>query len=285
MRIAINRPEKKNALTADMYDALSEAVEEAERDSGIRVLLLHGKGDAFTAGNDLQDFLQKPWKGQARPPAVRFIHAVAHATKPIVAAVHGLVVGVGTTILLHCDLVYAAEETRFLMPFVNLGIVPEAASTVLLPLLIGRQRAAELFMLGTPLTAQRAYEIGMVNAVLPIDKLLPTASEAVLALAAKPAAALRATKDLMKRFYCAEVERALREEVETISERLDSAETREALAAFLEKRKPDFSKSVGGVRRLIGFTWLATGMVLDGITGEGLPIGDSLVVGGVASTL
>lgn len=241
MRIAINRPEKKNALTADMYDALSEAVEEAERDSGIRVLLLHGKGDAFTAGNDLQDFLQKPWKGQARPPAVRFIHAVAHATKPIVAAVHGLVVGVGTTILLHCDLVYAAEETRFLMPFVNLGIVPEAASTVLLPLLIGRQRAAELFMLGTPLTAQRAYEIGMVNAVLPIDKLLPTASEAVLALAAKPAAALRATKDLMKRFYCAEVERALREEVETISERLDSAETREALAAFLEKRKPDFS--------------------------------------------
>ncbi len=285
MRIAINRPEKKNALTADMYDALSEAVEEAERDSGIRVLLLHGKGDAFTAGNDLQDFLQKPWKGQARPPAVRFIHAVAHATKPIVAAVHGLVVGVGTTILLHCDLVYAAEETRFLMPFVNLGIVPEAASTVLLPLLIGRQRAAELFMLGTPLTAQRAYEIGMVNAVLPIDKLLPTASEAVLALAAKPAAALRATKDLMKRFYCAEVERALREEVETISERLDSAETREALAAFLEKRKPDFSKSVGRVRRLIGFTWLATGMVLDGITGEGLPIGDSLVVGGVASTL
>jgi enoyl-CoA hydratase/carnithine racemase len=240
--IAINRPEKKNALTADMYDALSQAVEEAEADAGVRVLLLHGKGDAFTAGNDLQDFLQKPWKGQARPPAVRFINAVAHASKPIVAAVHGLVVGVGTTILLHCDLVYAAEETRFMMPFVNLGIVPEAASTVLLPLLIGRQRASELFMLGAPLAAQRAYEIGMVNAVLPVDKLLATAAEAAQALAAKPAAALRATKTLMRRHYQAEVDRALREEVEVISERLESAETREALAAFLEKRKPDFSK-------------------------------------------
>src|SRR5580693_12365 len=240
--IAINRPEKKNALTADMYDALSQAVEEAEADAGVRVLLLHGKGDAFTAGNDLQDFLQKPWKGQAKPPAVRFINAVAHASKPIVAAVHGLVVGVGTTILLHCDLVYAAEETRFMMPFVNLGIVPEAASTVLLPLLIGRQRASELFMLGAPLAAQRAYEIGMVNAVLPVDKLLATAAEAAQALAAKPAAALRATKTLMRRHYQAEVDRALREEVEVISERLESAETREALAAFLEKRKPDFSK-------------------------------------------
>ena len=242
MRIAINRPEKKNALTADMYDALSEAVEEAEADAGVRVLLLHGKGDAFTAGNDLQDFMQKPWKGQAKPPAVRFINAVAHASKPIVAAVHGLVVGVGTTILLHCDLVYAAEETRFMVPFINLGIVPEAASTVLLPLLIGRQRASELFMLGAPLAAQRAYEIGLVNAVLPADKLLPTAAESAQALAAKPAAALRATKNLMKRHYQAEVDRALREEVEVISERLDSAETREALAAFLEKRKPDFSK-------------------------------------------
>src|SRR6185437_14978583 len=160
LRIAINRPEKKNALTADMYTALANALEEAEGDAGVRVLLLHGKGDAFTAGNDLQDFLQKPWKGQAEPPAVRFIHAVAHAKKPVVAAVHGLVVGVGTTILLHCDLVYAAEDTRFIMPFINLGIVPEAASTVLLPALIGRQRASELFMLGTPLSAQRAFEIG-----------------------------------------------------------------------------------------------------------------------------
>jgi enoyl-CoA hydratase/carnithine racemase len=241
-RIAINRPEKKNALTAEMYIALAEAIEQAETDPAVRVLLLYGKGDAFTAGNDLQDFMQKPWKGQAMPPAVRFIHAVAHAQKPVVAAVHGLVVGVGTTILLHCDLVYAATETNMMMPFVNLGIVPEAASTVLLPLLIGRQRASELFMLGSPLTAQRAFEMGLVNALTSRDELLRTATAAAQALAAKPAAALRACKELMKRAYQAEVDRALREEVEIISERLESPETREALSAFLEKRKPDFSK-------------------------------------------
>jgi enoyl-CoA hydratase/carnithine racemase len=241
-RIAINRPEKKNALTAEMYIALAEAIEQAETDPAVRVLLLYGKGDAFTAGNDLQDFMQKPWKGQAMPPAVRFIHAVAHAQKPVVAAVHGLVVGVGTTILLHCDLVYAATETNMMMPFVNLGIVPEAASTVLLPLLIGRQRASELFMLGSPLTAQRAFEMGLVNALTSRDELLRTATAAAQALAAKPAAALRACKELMKRAYQAEVDRALREEVESISERLESPETREALSAFLEKRKPDFSK-------------------------------------------
>jgi enoyl-CoA hydratase/carnithine racemase len=241
-RIAINRPEKKNALTGDMYTALADAIQHAEADPSIRVLLLHGRGEAFTAGNDLQDFLQKPWKGQANPPAVRFIHAVAKAKKPVVAAVQGLAVGVGMTILLHCDLVYAASDARFMMPFVNLGIVPEAASTVLLPLLIGRQRASELFMLATPATAQRLYEMGLVNQVVSPEQLLQTASAAAQALAAKPAAALRACKELMLRPFQSEVERALREEVEVISERLDSPETREALSAFLEKRKPDFSK-------------------------------------------
>ncbi len=240
MRIAINRPEKKNALTSEMYNALAEAFERAESDKSVRVILLYGKGDAFTGGNDLQDFMEKPWKGQATPPAVRFINIVAHAKKPIVAAVHGLVVGVGTTILLHCDLVYAAAESRFIMPFIALGIVPEAASTVLLPLLVGRQRASELFMLGSPLTAQRAFEIGIVNAVLSPEQLFPTAIAVTQVLAEKPAAALRACKELMKRPYAAEVERALREEVEVIAERLESPETREALNAFLEKRKPDF---------------------------------------------
>ncbi len=242
LQIAINRPEKKNALTADMYNALSDAVEEAEADPAIRVLLLCGRGDAFTAGNDLEDFMQRPWKGQAVPPAVHFIRAVAGAKKPIVAAVHGLAVGVGTTILLHCDLVYAAEDARFMMPFINLGIVPEAASTVLLPLLIGPQRAAELFLLGAPLTAQRAYEMGLVNAVLARDALLPTAGAVAQQLAEKPRGALLACKDLMKRAYRAEVERALSEEVSVIAERLDSPETREALSAFLEKRQPDFSR-------------------------------------------
>ena len=242
LRIAINRPEKKNALTGDMYTAMANAFDQGESDAAVRVLLLHGQGDAFTAGNDLQDFLQKPWKGQATPPAVRFINTVAHARKPIVAAVHGLAVGVGTTILLHCDLVYASQDTRFLMPFIDLGIVPEAASTVLLPLLAGKQMASELFLLGSPLTAQRAYEIGIVNAVLPPDKVLSAATAVAEMLSQKPASAVRACKELMKRAYGGEVERALREEVEVISERLESAETREALAAFLEKRKPDFSK-------------------------------------------
>jgi enoyl-CoA hydratase/carnithine racemase len=242
LRIAINRPEKKNALTADMYDALAEAVEVGESAPAVSVLLLCGKGEAFTAGNDLEDFMHKPWKGQAVPPAVRFIRAMAGAKKPIVAAVHGLAVGVGTTILLHCDLIYAAEDTKFMMPFINLGIVPEAASTVLLPLLIGPQRAAELFLLGAPLTAQRAYEMGLVNAVLARDALLPTACSVAQQLAEKPKGAVLACKELMKRAYRAEVDRALSEEVEIIRERLDSPETREALSAFLEKRKADFSR-------------------------------------------
>jgi enoyl-CoA hydratase/carnithine racemase len=242
LHIAINRPEKKNALTAEMYDALGNAFEEAENDAGVKVILLYGKGGVFTGGNDLEDFLKKPWKGQARPPAVRFIHAVAAATKPVIAAVQGLAVGVGTTILLHCDLVYAASDAKFMMPFINLGIVPEAASTVLLPALIGRQRAAELFLLASPLTAQRAYEMGMVNAVVTPEELLPTALNAARQVAEKPAGAVRACKELMKRAFQAEVRRAMGEEVTTIAERLDSPETREALSAFLEKRKPDFSR-------------------------------------------
>ncbi len=242
LRIALNRPEKKNALTAEMYDSLSDAIEQAESDAAIRLMLLHARGDSFTAGNDLEDFMKRPWKGQATPPAVRFIRAVAGARKPVIAAVHGLVVGVGTTILLHCDLVYASEDAKFMMPFINLGIVPEAASTVLLPLLIGRQRATELFLLGTPLTAQRAYELGLVNAVVARDELLSMASAATQQLAAKPAGAVLSCKELMKRAYQAEVERALTEEVAVISQRLDSPETQEALSAFLEKRKPDFSR-------------------------------------------
>jgi enoyl-CoA hydratase/carnithine racemase len=240
--IAINRPEKKNALTGEMYDGLAGAVEQAEADPAVRVMLLHGVGDAFTAGNDLVDFLQRPWSGQEVPPAVRFIHAVAHARKPVVAAVHGLAVGVGATILLHCELVYAAEGARFVMPFIDLGIVPEAASTVLLPALMGYQRAAELLMLGNPVDAQRAYELGLVNAVVSPDALFATASQAAHRLAEKPWGALLACKRLMRLANQMEVSRALREEVVEIKERLDSPETREALMAFVEKRKPDFSK-------------------------------------------
>src|SRR5215469_11120191 len=199
LRITIDRPEKKNALTGAMYTALAEAVDAGASNPEVRVMLMHGNGDSFTAGNDLEDFVANQWKGQGHPPAIRFITTVVHAKKPIVAAVQGSAVGVGVTILLHCDLVYAADNAKLMMPFVNLGIVPEAASTVLLPLLVGHQLASELLMLGTPISAQRAYELGMVNAVVALEALLPTAMKAAQMLAEKPAAALRATKALMKK--------------------------------------------------------------------------------------
>ena len=240
LRITIDRLEKKNALTRAMYTALSEAIEQSDTNPDVRVILLHGNGDSFTAGNDLEDFMANPWKGQDLPPAVRFMMAVAQAKKPVIAAVHGAAVGIGVTILLHCDLVYAAEDAKLVMPFVNLGIIPEAGSTLLIPLLIGHQRAAELFMLSAPMTAQRAYELGFVNAVVPLSKLMDTALGAAQMLAEKPLASLRATKALMKKPWTAEVERAMREELEVLAERLGSPECREALTAFLQKRKPDF---------------------------------------------
>jgi enoyl-CoA hydratase/carnithine racemase len=242
LSIAINRPEKKNALTATMYTELSEAFERGEADGQVRVLLLHGLGDSFTAGNDLEDFLKQPWNDQGEPPAVRFMYSVAKASKPVIAAVHGAAVGIGTTILLHCDLVYAAEGAKLIMPFVNLGIVPEAGSTVLVPALVGHQRAAELLMLGAPMSAQRAYELGFVNAVVAPESLLSVANHAAQALAEKPSGALRATKQFMKQAGVIDLDRAMREEVEAVRTRLNSPETKEALSAFLQKRKPDFAK-------------------------------------------
>ncbi|MFZ1134490.1 MAG: enoyl-CoA hydratase [Candidatus Korobacteraceae bacterium] len=242
LRITIDRPEKKNALTSAMYDALADAVEQGEAAPEVRVMLLHGNGDSFTAGNDLEDFVANPWKGHAVPPALRFIAAMAGAKKPVVAAVHGSAVGIGVTILLHCDLVYAADNAKLVMPFVNLGIVPEAGSTVLLPALMGHQRASELLLLGLPVGAQRAYELGLVNAVVAPDTLLATALNAAKTLTEKPAAAVRATKALLKKAGATQLERAIREEVQVIAERLDSPETREALTAFLQKRKPNFKQ-------------------------------------------
>jgi enoyl-CoA hydratase/carnithine racemase len=242
LRITIDRPEKKNALTMAMYTALADAVEQGDANPEVRVMMLHGNGDSFTAGNDLQDFMANPWTGTEVPPAVRFMMAVANATKPVIAAVQGSAVGIGVTILLHCDLVYAAEDAKLVMPFVNLGIVPEAGSTVLVPLMIGHRRAAELFMLSAPMSAQRAYELGFVNAVVPVDKVMDTALAAAQMLAEKPLAALRATKAMMKKPWAADVERAMHEELEVLAERLKSPECREALMAFLQKRKPDFKQ-------------------------------------------
>jgi enoyl-CoA hydratase/carnithine racemase len=242
LRITIDRPEKKNALTVAMYTALAEAVEQGEANPAVRVLLLHGNGDSFTAGNDLQDFLANPWKGPEAPPVVRFMLAVVRAKKPVIAAIHGSTVGIGVTILLHCDLVFAAEDTKLLMPFVNLGLIPEAGSTMLMPALIGHQLAAELFLLSAPMSAQRAHELGLVNLVVPGNTLVDSALASARALAEKPAAAVRITKALMKKPGAAEVERVIQEELQVFSERLQSPECREALMAFLQKRKPDFKQ-------------------------------------------
>jgi enoyl-CoA hydratase/carnithine racemase len=240
-RITINRPEKKNALTTAMYTAFAQAIRAADGDAGVRVMLVAGAGDAFTAGNDLQDFLAHATQSGPRP-VLDFLQVFSHAAKPIVAAVHGVAVGVGTTMLAHCDLVYAAEGARFSMPFVNLGLCPENASSFLLPSILGYQRAAELLMLGEPFDAAKAREVGLVNAVVPAAELGATALAAAQKLAAKPPDSLRITKALLRRPLMPQIEAALAAEFEAFAERLASPEAKEAFTAFFEKRPADFSK-------------------------------------------
>jgi enoyl-CoA hydratase/carnithine racemase len=238
--IVFDRPEKRNAITASMYAALAEALEAAEADEAVRVVLFHGNGGAFTAGNDLHDFLAQPEVGAERP-VFRFLRALAGARKPLVAAVQGPAVGIGTTMLLHCDLVLAAEDARFALPFVNLGLVPEAASSLLLPRLAGHQLAAELLFLGDPFDAAMAQRIGLVGRVVPAAELLAAARGLADRLAGKPPQALRATKALLKSASTSVAGR-LDEEVAVFVQQLQSAELKEAVAAFFEKRLPDFSR-------------------------------------------
>ena len=195
--IVFDRPQKRNAITVAMYAAMADAVEAAEADDSVRVVLFHGRGGAFTAGNDLADFLANPPDSPERP-VFRFLRALAAARKPLVAAVEGPAVGIGTTMLLHCDFVLAADTARFALPFVNLGLVPEAASSLLLPRLVGYQRAAELLMLGEPFDAVTAERIGLVGRVGPAADLLAAARALADRLAAKAPEALRATKALLK---------------------------------------------------------------------------------------
>jgi enoyl-CoA hydratase/carnithine racemase len=197
LRLQFNRAEKKNAITAAMYQALAHALRHAERDNAVRVALIHGAPDIYTAGNDLQDFLASP-PHSSDAPVFQFLRAIHDFPKPLIAAVSGLAVGVGTTMLLHCDLVYCTPETRFSLPFVNLGLCPEAGSSFLLPRLAGYQKAAELLMLGEPFSAGTAMEIGLVNAIVPAESLLATAMATARKLVTKPAASLRETKTLMK---------------------------------------------------------------------------------------
>ncbi len=227
-RIQLARLDKKNAITAE--------IAAADRDPQVRALLLHGAADCFTAGNDVGDFLKRPPSGEGSP-TWRFFEVLPQLSKPIVAAVGGPAIGIGTTLLLHCDLVYATPETRFQLPFVGLGIVPEFGSTYLLPLLAGYQRAAELMLLGQPFTAEKAREVGIVTAVVPRAELLERAGKAAAALAELPPESIRLTKRLMKSAHAAAVKQQIGEEGRIFVERLASPEAKQAMSAFLEKRK------------------------------------------------
>ena len=240
-RIRFDRLDKKNAITVEMYPMLGKALAAADADPQVRAVLLHGTAECFTAGNDVGDFLNAP-RQPGSSPARALFDVLPHMKKPVVAAVGGPAVGICTTMLLHCDLVYAAPNARFQLPFVPLGIVPEFGSTFLLPLLAGYQRAAELLLLGQPFTAQKAYEAGIVTEVVPQEKLIDHSLRIASALAALPPESIRLTKRLMKSRHGETLAAAIDEETRIFTERLSSPEAKEALSAFLEKRKPDFSR-------------------------------------------
>ncbi|MGD8290988.1 MAG: enoyl-CoA hydratase [Desulfobacterales bacterium] len=241
LRIKINRPHKKNALTIAMYAAMADAIEKAEADRQTRVIFLQGTADCFTAGNDLQDFKNYSTNDEARP-ANPFLVAIRRAKKPMVAAVAGVAVGIGTTMLLHFDLTYAGESAQFRLPFVNLGLCPEAASSFLLPRLIGHQQASELLLLGEPFSAAKAHEIGLINAVCPDPEVIDTAYTQAQKLAQQPPASVRLTKALLKRSIYKITADTMAEEMKHFTERLNSPECAEALSAFFERRPPDFSQ-------------------------------------------
>lgn len=235
MVLTLNRPDKRNALTQQMYSALCQALNQAEQDESIHVVLLQGDADCFTAGNDLNDFLSNgPLTDDT--PVIQFLHLLPALTKPLVAAVSGAAVGIGTTVLLHCDLVYASSSSRFQLPFVNLGLVPEAGSSVLLPALCGYPRAAELLMLGEPFDAETALQLGLINAVTGPEQVLELARQKARALAARPPKALMATKALLKQSRPANLASAMAAELECFSRHLASEETRAVIAARLAKR-------------------------------------------------
>jgi enoyl-CoA hydratase/carnithine racemase len=243
LSIEISRRDKKNAITGDMYRAMSAVLGHAREHSQIRAVLLRGQDDLFTAGNDLSDFLQR--KADDPSAAIPFLHLLSAFEKPLVAAVAGNAVGIGTTMLLHCDLVYAADNAKFQLPFVNLALCPEAGSSLLLPRVAGHQRAAELLLLGEPFDAATAREAGFVNRVVAAGQLMETAMVAARKLAAQPAQSLAVTKALMKRPPERSVIDAMDEEVIFFSDLVAAPAAKEIFAAFLEKRRPDPSKIHG----------------------------------------
>jgi enoyl-CoA hydratase/carnithine racemase len=241
MTLTLNRLERKNSITSAMYGALAEGLAHAQEDASVKVVLIQGHETVFSAGNDIGDFLNQPPAG-AGSPVFRFLHGIATFPKPLLAAVCGPAVGVGTTMLLHCDLVYAGDNAAFSMPFVNLGLCPEAASSLLLPRMLGYHRAAEALLLGEPFMAEAALEVGLVNRVLPPTEVNGYASAQAKKLAAKPITSLVETKRLMKQGQQGAVAQQMADEGESFRRLLTSPAAKEAFTAFLEKRRPDFSK-------------------------------------------
>ena len=242
LRIQLNRPAKRNALTSAMYVALATILDNAAKDGRTRVVLWHGAGDSFCAGNDIEDFLKNP-PGPGESPQAGLMNAFLNFDKPLVVAVHGAAIGGGTTMLTHCDFIYAGESTKFQMPFINLALVPEFGSSCSLPARIGHVRAAELILLGAPFDAGRAAELGLVTEVVSDQDVLARATETARKLAAKPAAALQASKRLMKQPFREQIKAAMKAENEEFSAQVRSEDAKEALTAFLEKRKPDFTRT------------------------------------------
>lgn len=240
LTIRMDRPEKKNALTREMYLGMIEGLQQAEADGAVRVVLITGSEDCFTSGNDLADFAKaKPGEST---PALIYLEKLAAAQKPVLAAVSGAAVGIGTTMLLHCDVVYASAAARFQLPFVNLGLCPEAGSSFILPAMVGQRRAAELLFFGEPFGAEMAHDLGIVNEVCPENELLARATAAARQLAEKPPAALRVAKSLLKQSTASAVAEAMARETQQFAALLQGPEAREAMTAFMQKRKPDFSK-------------------------------------------
>jgi enoyl-CoA hydratase/carnithine racemase len=240
MTITFNRLDKKNSITSSMYAAMADAVAHAGADPSVRVVVFQGHESIFSAGNDIGDFLNQPPTTQ-ESPVFRFLRGIATFEKPLIAAVAGPAVGIGTTMLFHCDLVYAGDNAAFSMPFVNLGLCPEAASSLLAPRMFGYHRAAEALLMGEPFFAEAAQEVGLVNRVVPPTEVNGYAQAQARKLAAKPLTSLIATKRLMKG-DTQDVLKKMDEEGQDFGRMLREPAAKEAFGAFMEKRKPDFSK-------------------------------------------
>ena len=243
--IEIARPEKKNALTVAMYQAMADALAAAQADPAVRAVLITGQPGIFTSGNDIEDFMSRqPESGSnsMNSPVFKFMHALAGCEKPVVAAVTGAAIGIGTTMLLHCDLVYVSDEARLAMPFVSLGLVPEFASSLIVPRLLGHVKTAEKLLLGDPFTPEDAVDMRIANAVLPAGEVVNHARRMAERFNALPPGAVRETKKLLRKASAAEVLQTIATEAEIFAQRLRSPEAMEAFQAFFQKRRPDFSK-------------------------------------------